>query len=60
MSGDFHIPLGISCYPVCELIGKQQLLLYNLDFLKNNFTNIEMIIDHDLFLETLLLRIRIS
>ena len=37
---------------------KYAVPLYNLDFLKNNFTNIEMIIDHDLFLETLLLRIR--
>ena len=37
---------------------KYAIPLYNLDFFKNNFTNIEMIIDHDLFLETLLLRIR--
>ena len=37
---------------------KHAIPVYNLDFLKNNFTNFEMIIDHDLFLETLLLRIR--
>ena len=37
---------------------KYAIPLYNLDFLKNNFTNVEMTIDQDLFLEILLLRIR--
>ena len=37
---------------------KYAIPVYNLDFLKDNFTSFEMIIDHDLFLETLLLRIR--
>ena len=34
---------------------KYAIPVYNLDFLKDNFTSFEMIIDHDLFLETLLL-----
>ena len=37
---------------------KYAIPVYDLDFLKDNFTSFEMIIDHDLFLETLLLRIR--
>ena len=37
---------------------KYAIPVYNLHNLKNNFTNFEMTIDHDLFLETLLLQIR--
>ena len=37
---------------------KYAIPVYNLQYLKNNFTNIEMTIDHDLFLEMLLLQIR--
>ena len=37
---------------------KYAVPMYDLDYLKNNSTNIEMIIDQDLFLEMLLLRIR--
>ena len=37
---------------------KYAIPVYNLHYLKNNFTNFEMTIDHDLFFKTLLLQIR--
>ena len=37
---------------------KYAIPVYEPNYLKNTFTNFEMIIDHDLFLKMLLLRIR--
>ena len=43
---------------ITEEIQKYAIPVYNLDFLRNRFSDIEMTIDDDTFLEMLLLRIR--